>query len=77
LTRSTPHPTVITFIGLIIPLPFTWRRALFKTIAESQIIAKAQYALKITFIFVTLLFVDAVSSLLLAVADARLSSDAR
>jgi len=68
-----------------VPLPFTWRRALFKTIAESrefvetvsssftadffppeftEIIAKVQYGLKITFIFVALLFVDAVNQML-------------
>ncbi|SCV73132.1 BQ2448_7057 [Microbotryum intermedium] len=42
----------------------SWRRALFKAIAESQLVAKAQYALKITFIFVFLLFVDAVNHML-------------
>ncbi|GAA5916339.1 hypothetical protein JCM5296_003090 [Sporobolomyces johnsonii] len=55
---------IATFAILIVPLPFTWRRALFKTIAESQIIAKVQYGLKITFIFVALLFVDAVNQML-------------
>lgn len=46
------------------PLPFTWRRALFKAIAESQLIARVQYGLKITFIFIALLFVDAVNQML-------------
>ncbi|SGY54775.1 BQ5605_C006g03909 [Microbotryum silenes-dioicae] len=55
---------IATFIVLIVPLPFTWRRALFKAIAESQLVAKAQYALKITFIFVFLLFADAVNHML-------------
>ncbi|GAA5821725.1 hypothetical protein JCM10212_002168 [Sporobolomyces blumeae] len=55
---------IATFAILIVPLPFTWRRALFKTIAESQLIAKVQYGLKITFIFVALLFVDAVNQML-------------
>lgn len=27
---------ILTFFVLIVPLPFTWRRALFKTIAESR-----------------------------------------
>ncbi|GAA6037756.1 hypothetical protein JCM8097_002326 [Rhodosporidiobolus ruineniae] len=49
---------------LVVPLPFTWRRALFKTIAESYIIAKLQFGLKITFIFVAVLFVDAVNQML-------------
>ncbi|GAA5931632.1 hypothetical protein JCM10213_003162 [Rhodosporidiobolus nylandii] len=55
---------VVVFGILIVPLPFTWRRAMFKTIAESHIIAKVQYGLKITFIFVGLLFVDAVNQML-------------
>lgn len=55
---------IVLFGVLIVPLPFTWRRALFKSIAESPIIAKVQYALKITFIFVALLFADAVNHML-------------
>ncbi|GAA6014481.1 hypothetical protein JCM10207_001623 [Rhodosporidiobolus poonsookiae] len=55
---------MLVFFVLIMPLPFTWRRAMFKTIAESQIIAKIQFGLKITFIFVALLFVDAVNQML-------------
>lgn len=51
---------IVVFIVLIIPLPFTWRRALFKAVAESKLVAKALFALKISFIFVALLFVDAV-----------------
>ncbi|BGP27421.1 Endoplasmic reticulum transmembrane protein 3 [Rhodotorula toruloides] len=54
---------ILTFFVLIVPLPFTWRRALFKTIAESHIIAKIQYGLKITFIFIALMFVDAVNQM--------------
>ncbi|KAM0747945.1 B-cell receptor-associated 31-like protein [Meredithblackwellia eburnea MCA 4105] len=54
---------IITFLILIVPLPFTWRRALFKTIATSPILAKVQYALKIIFCFVALLFVDAVNQM--------------
>ncbi|POY73026.1 hypothetical protein BMF94_3864 [Rhodotorula taiwanensis] len=55
---------LVTFGVLIVPLPFTWRRALFKAIAESHIIAQIQYGLKITFIFIALLFVDAVNQML-------------
>ncbi|GAA5980460.1 hypothetical protein JCM11641_003403 [Rhodosporidiobolus odoratus] len=55
---------IAVFTILVIPLPFTWRRALLKTIAESHIIAKIQYGLKITFIFIALLFVDAVNQML-------------
>ncbi|KAI7951040.1 hypothetical protein MJO29_009714 [Puccinia striiformis f. sp. tritici] len=44
---------IVTFIVLVMPLPFTWRRVLFRFLATSKLVAKLQYALKILFIFVT------------------------
>ncbi|OZJ06964.1 hypothetical protein BZG36_00077 [Bifiguratus adelaidae] len=49
------------FIVLILPLPGSWRRAMFRVISTSPIVAKAQYFLKIIFIFVFVLFLDAVN----------------
>ncbi|KAI9817119.1 MAG: hypothetical protein M1827_001231 [Pycnora praestabilis] len=49
------------FMLLIVPLPFTWRRKLFTFISESPIIAKLQYGMKITFIFILILFIDSVN----------------
>lgn len=49
------------FMALIVPLPFTWRRGLFNFISESPIIAKLQYGMKITFIFILILFLDSVN----------------
>ncbi|KAJ5901710.1 hypothetical protein N7495_002238 [Penicillium taxi] len=49
------------FLALIIPLPFTIKRKLFAFISESPIIAKLQYGLKITFIFILILFLDSVN----------------
>jgi len=49
------------FMLLIVPLPFTWRRKLFTLISESPLIAKLQYGMKITFIFILILFVDSVN----------------
>ncbi|PYI00950.1 BAP31 domain protein [Aspergillus sclerotiicarbonarius CBS 121057] len=49
------------FMGLIIPLPFTVKRKLFTFISESPIVAKLQYGLKITFIFILILFIDSVN----------------
>ncbi|KAF1971683.1 endoplasmic reticulum protein-like protein [Bimuria novae-zelandiae CBS 107.79] len=49
------------FLALIVPLPFTWRRKLFTFISESPIIAKLQYGMKITFIFILILFIDSVN----------------
>ncbi|KAF8441811.1 B-cell receptor-associated protein 31-like-domain-containing protein [Terfezia claveryi] len=48
------------FMLLILPLPFTWRKKLFQFISESALIAKLQYGMKITFIFILILFVDSV-----------------
>jgi hypothetical protein len=38
---------MLLFLALIIPLPFTWRRKLFTFIAESPIVAKLQYGMKV------------------------------
>ncbi|MCJ1253589.1 hypothetical protein MMC24_001401 [Lignoscripta atroalba] len=49
------------FMMLIVPLPYTWRRKLFAFISESPLIAKLQYGMKITFIFILILFIDSVN----------------
>jgi len=49
------------FMLLIVPLPFTWRRKLFTFVSESPLIAKLQYGMKITFIFILILFIDSVN----------------
>lgn len=49
------------FMLLIIPLPFTIRRKMFTFISESPLVAKAQHILKITFIFILILFIDSVN----------------
>lgn len=49
------------FMLLIVPLPFTIRRKMFNFISESPIIAKLQYGMKITFIFILILFIDSVN----------------
>lgn len=49
------------FMLLIVPLPFTIRRKMFTFISESPLIAKLQYGMKITFIFILILFIDSVN----------------
>ncbi|RKF76162.1 Uncharacterized protein C9E9.04 [Golovinomyces cichoracearum] len=64
------------FMLLIVPLPFTIRRKMFTLMyylqtcsqtqlmfirSESPIIAKLQYGMKVTFIFILILFVDSVN----------------
>jgi len=49
------------FVLLIVPLPFTIRRKMFTFISESPLVAKLQYGMKITFIFILILFIDSVN----------------
>ncbi|KDN48215.1 B-cell receptor-associated 31-like protein [Tilletiaria anomala UBC 951] len=65
------------FFVLIIPLPFTWRRKLFHFLATNPIVAQIQYALKITFIFVGVLFIDAVQRMLKAVQEDKEKREGR
>ncbi|EKD18512.1 uncharacterized protein L3040_007463 [Drepanopeziza brunnea f. sp. 'multigermtubi'] len=52
---------MVLFVLLIVPLPFTIRRKMFTFISESPVVAKLQYGMKITFIFILILFVDSVN----------------
>lgn len=49
------------FCLLVLPLPYAMRRRLFLFINTSPLVAKAQYGLKISFIFILVLFVDSVN----------------
>jgi len=49
------------FLLLVVPLPFTWRKKMFEFISNSPVIAKLQYGMKITFIFILILFIDSVN----------------
>jgi Bap31/Bap29 transmembrane region len=52
---------MVLFMGLIVPLPFSIKRKMFNFISESPIVAKLQYGMKITFIFILILFIDSVN----------------
>ena len=49
------------FMLLIVPLPFTLKRSIFTFISENPIVAKIQYWMKITFVFILILFIDSVN----------------
>lgn len=49
------------FMLLVIPFPFSVRRKIFTFLSENPIVAKIQYGLKITFIFILILFIDSVN----------------
>jgi len=61
------------FLLLVTPLPFAARRRFFTFLSESPIVGKIAYALKIMFIFVAILFVDAVQRMFRTAADADLA----
>ncbi|KAK3111748.1 Endoplasmic reticulum transmembrane protein 3 [Teratosphaeriaceae sp. CCFEE 6253] len=52
---------MVLFMSLIIPMPFTMKRKLFTFISNSPLVAKLQYGMKITFIFILILFIDSVN----------------
>jgi len=49
------------FMFLIVPLPFTWRRAIFTFVSENRFVAKLLYGMKIASAFILLLFIDSVN----------------
>ncbi|KAI0339114.1 B-cell receptor-associated 31-like protein [Trametopsis cervina] len=59
-----------TFCVLVAPLPYAIRKKLFHFLSESTAVAKLAYALKITFIFVGILFVDALQRMWRVTAEA-------
>jgi len=70
---------MVIFMGLVMPLPFTVKRKLFTFVSESPIVAKLQYGMKITFIFILILFIDSVNrvySVQLESAKAHQNADA-
>lgn len=49
------------FMLLVVPMPFNAKRKLFTFISENPLVAKVQYWMKITFIFILILFLDSVN----------------
>ncbi|OLL23016.1 hypothetical protein NEOLI_002266 [Neolecta irregularis DAH-3] len=61
------------FCALILPIPFTWRRKLFKFISTSPLIAKLKHGMKIMFISVLVLFIDSVNRVFKVTEEASLN----
>ncbi|KZP33266.1 endoplasmic reticulum protein [Athelia psychrophila] len=61
-----------TFCILVAPLPYAVRKRLFRFLSESPIVAKIAYGLKISFIFVGILFVDALQRMFRVTAESDL-----
>ncbi|KAG5729227.1 hypothetical protein E4T56_gene17163 [Termitomyces sp. T112] len=64
---------MVTFCLLVAPLPYTVRKKVFRFLSESPIIAKVAYALKISFIFVGILFADALQRMFKITAESELA----
>ncbi|KAF7320336.1 hypothetical protein MKEN_00818400 [Mycena kentingensis (nom. inval.)] len=62
-----------TFVLLVVPLPHKVRKPVFRFLSESPIVAKLAYALKISFIFIAILFADAVQRMTRVTAEAELA----
>ncbi|KAJ8607396.1 hypothetical protein MRB53_040342 [Persea americana] len=52
---------MVLFLSLIIPMPFRMKRKMFTFISENPIVSKLQYWMKITFVFILILFIDSVN----------------
>jgi len=55
---------MVAFCVFVAPLPFKVRRRLFRFLSENPMVAKISYGLKISFIFIAILFVDALQRML-------------
>jgi predicted unusual protein kinase regulating ubiquinone biosynthesis (AarF/ABC1/UbiB family) len=64
---------MVTFCVLVFPLPYTVRKKLFRFLSESPIVAKVAYGLKISFIFVGVLFADALQRMFRVAAESQTS----
>ncbi|KAG7091999.1 hypothetical protein E1B28_008386 [Marasmius oreades] len=69
LTFGLLAAEMITFCVLVAPLPYVVRKKLFHFLSESVIVAKLAYALKISFIFVGILFFDALQRMFRITAE--------
>lgn len=56
---------------LVTPLPYKIRKALFNWLSHSPVVAKVAYGLKISFIFIAILFVDALQRMQRTVGEAE------
>ncbi|KAI0758981.1 endoplasmic reticulum protein, partial [Fomes fomentarius] len=62
-----------TFCLIVFPLPHTIRKKLFRFLSESPLVAKLAYGVKIAFIFVGILFLDAVQRMWRVTAEVDLA----
>ncbi|KAI8324281.1 B-cell receptor-associated 31-like protein [Martensiomyces pterosporus] len=54
---------VVAFLFLIVPLPSRWKKGIFSWSSRSPVVQKVLYGIRIAFVFVFVLFADAVMRL--------------
>jgi len=64
---------MVTFCVLVSPLPYAVRKKLFTFLSTSPIVAKIAYGLKISFIFVAILFADALQRMFRVTAESDMA----
>ncbi|KAF9074414.1 endoplasmic reticulum protein [Rhodocollybia butyracea] len=64
---------MLTFAGLVVPFPYSVRKRVFGFLSESPIVAKIAYGIKISFIFVGILFFDALQRMFRITAEADMA----
>ncbi|KAI0726970.1 B-cell receptor-associated protein 31-like-domain-containing protein [Fomitopsis betulina] len=62
-----------TFCILVAPLPYGIRKRFFRFLSESPTVAKLAYGIKISFIFVGVLFIDAFQRMVRVAAESELA----
>ncbi|KAG9012961.1 hypothetical protein FRB90_006367 [Tulasnella sp. 427] len=62
-----------TFVALLLPMPFAARKRIFTFLSTSTVVAKLAYGLKIAFVFIGVLFVDALQRVLRVTAESDLA----
>lgn len=67
---------IVMFAVLVAPLPYKVRKTLFHWLSNSPIVAKIAYGLKISFIFIMILFVDALQRMWRTVEEAEAAKNA-
>ncbi|KIO15543.1 hypothetical protein M407DRAFT_92958 [Tulasnella calospora MUT 4182] len=76
LTFALLVAEMATFVALLLPMPFTARKKIFTFLSTSPVVAKIAYGLKIAFVFVAVLFVDALQRVLKVTSESDLARQA-
>ncbi|KIK57573.1 hypothetical protein GYMLUDRAFT_46138 [Collybiopsis luxurians FD-317 M1] len=64
---------MVTFTLLVVPFPYAVRKRVFGFLSDSPIVAKIAYGVKISFIFVGILFFDALQRMFRITAEADIA----